>query len=363
MHKNEHHHIDDHKEHIHSEQKKQSGSDFVYRLKYLNTLPPVPVDAKLLTFPLLPNRFVHYRLTSLEKNYIHDMPFNPREVMELDLIDWQKYHNIESDITFIDNSTRDSSTLNELDKELCTAIPIPNISTQIESIPVTEGLSAPNRPVVTWLRKSGTQLTKEKRQDAVIEEKKRTISARPMTLERAIEIIDKSFSGASNMKDDIQFHHPTYSNLTAKKCIPIYPDGYCWNTKFELMTFDNLPLDEKDQGIIKIDPSNSDDKRMDLYGHSNEQRIQIDTNQSIKKLIRQYSYTTRHYDNETKFFRLAIENDKASYVPLFVKNTLKRKAQQSSDNIPLLVVKRRSLNEEELKTKNNGSLNMSINET
>ena len=65
---------------------------FLTKLKYKNELPPVPIEAKLLSYPLDPMRFVRYTRTSLEDQIKVELQTEPDMGMPLDLIDLERYN-------------------------------------------------------------------------------------------------------------------------------------------------------------------------------------------------------------------------------------------------------------------------------
>eukprot|EP00794_Sanderia_malayensis_P019876 gene19876-21817_t len=76
-------------------ERRESGrivkSDFVCRMKYSNALPDIPFDAKFITYPFEANRFIHYKPTSLERSYKHDLLTEPDLGVTIDLVDPDTY--------------------------------------------------------------------------------------------------------------------------------------------------------------------------------------------------------------------------------------------------------------------------------
>jgi hypothetical protein len=369
--------------------RKASGTEFICKLKYLNNLPEVPVDAKLLTLPLAPSRYVPYRMTSLERHHTYELPFHPKDLLELDLVDWSKYK------TF-NESQQEREDMNALephpsDQVLIDAVPVissdinamvhrvvelgldskskpiaghnstsyANASSEVERVNESEVTiqgkpSQPNRPLVTWLRKPGvvskgsratghTMLLNSSNSDGLA-----TSLVKPITLERAIDAIDQSFEGSKEMIENIStFTHPSNPSLSVERCIPLYPDGCCWGRKFTLLAFDSDPLEGKcednndrirmGQCLIQLDASDPKEKKMHFYGPVTEkdslEMPDLGENQTIKILHRTCSYTTKRFEgSDTKFYRLIIGKRKASYTQLFAKTVLRKKLTTSAVN-------------------------------
>lgn len=350
--------------------KRASGSEFICKLKYQNTLPPVPIDAKLLTLPLAPSRYIKYRATSLESESMREIPFHPKDLLSLDLIDWTRYQ------TYSDRGT----AINPADQKLATAVvdsyrppekskaakkgPEAQPKPAVEQPAIVHGQpSQPNRPTVTWLRKSGLSAKRDRPSENI--GTKLEPSVKPMTLTKTKEIIEKSFQGAADLTDGYDtFTHPKNPNLRVKRILPVYPDGCCWGRKLALLSFDTAPTDGESRPtdcLIMVDASNPQDRKMHHYGPTKEPlTVELDPSQSMKKLTRSYSYNVRlHEGGEARYYRLVLEKDRVCYLPLFATTRLRRRvgvagASQDTQPTPLLMVTRRHLDEQESETKSKG---------
>ncbi len=73
-----------------------SHADLVGRIKYQNNLPDIPFDPKSIKYPFDPNRFIHFKSTTLEKNYKWDI-LNEQDLgVRIDLIN-QDYNRVDHD--------------------------------------------------------------------------------------------------------------------------------------------------------------------------------------------------------------------------------------------------------------------------
>lgn len=70
----------------------KTKSNFVcHDMKFQSALPTIPLDAKLLAYPLDLQRFVPYRTTTLEKNHKFDLLTESDLGIHIDLIDPNAY--------------------------------------------------------------------------------------------------------------------------------------------------------------------------------------------------------------------------------------------------------------------------------
>ena len=71
-------------------------TDLLCRIKYQNNLPDIPFEPKSIAYPFDANRYVHYKSTSLEKNYKWDI-LNEQDLgVRIDLIN-QDYNRPDPD--------------------------------------------------------------------------------------------------------------------------------------------------------------------------------------------------------------------------------------------------------------------------
>jgi RNA polymerase II-associated factor 1 len=63
------------------------ASEFLCKIRYLNTLPDLPFEPKLLDFSFDDTRFIRYQPTSLEKNFKPALHLEPDFNLAVDLID------------------------------------------------------------------------------------------------------------------------------------------------------------------------------------------------------------------------------------------------------------------------------------
>lgn len=141
----------------------------------MNTLPNVPVDAKLVPFPLSSHRYIPYSLTSLEKHHTFDIPLSLRSIAEINLIDMSIYPGNEH-LSSAKPTSSGPPLLAPEDEELA-RLPLPtsaltDLQDRANSMSLNEdGSLASNpptpaslrRPNVSWLRKSEHGLSEASR--------------------------------------------------------------------------------------------------------------------------------------------------------------------------------------------------------
>ena len=67
--------------------------DFIYKSKYMSTLPDLPFDPKFLQCPFTSlARFVEYRPTTLEKSYKYELLTEDHAMVKIDLVDPMTYY-------------------------------------------------------------------------------------------------------------------------------------------------------------------------------------------------------------------------------------------------------------------------------
>jgi RNA polymerase II-associated factor 1 len=93
-----------------------SSGDLPCRVKYQNNLPDIPFDPKFLAYPFDRNRFIHYKSTTLEKNFKRDILTEQDLGVRIDLIN-QDYTRIdpEAKINPIDASLLEDETITPAD--------------------------------------------------------------------------------------------------------------------------------------------------------------------------------------------------------------------------------------------------------
>jgi RNA polymerase II-associated factor 1 len=73
-----------------------AGVELKCKIKYQNNLPDIPFDPKSIAYPFDCNRYIHYKPTSLEKQFKWDI-LNEQDLgIRIDLID-QDYNKYSAD--------------------------------------------------------------------------------------------------------------------------------------------------------------------------------------------------------------------------------------------------------------------------
>ena len=66
-------------------------ADLLCRIKYFNTLPDIPFEPKVITYPFEQTRFIQYNATSLERAYKHELLTEHDLGVTIDLINPDTY--------------------------------------------------------------------------------------------------------------------------------------------------------------------------------------------------------------------------------------------------------------------------------
>lgn len=215
----------------------RKGSEFLCRTKYENTLPPLPMPLSLFCFSVDPSKYACYQegsFSSLENAYRYkeiQVPIN--EILPLSLID-KKSLSMEKTPSEVDSE--DQELLNLGEKTNFPQIPscLPHSQSQ-----TSNGSMAENpQKSFSWLRKHEPwQIKSEARSLAdrynadlfCSSRLKEEFSSQPMSVDRAVAIIEQTFSAAECV-DTVRetLRHPLHPNLSVKKVFPIFPDLASW---------------------------------------------------------------------------------------------------------------------------------------
>lgn len=201
-------------------------SDFVCRVKYNNALPDIPFDAKFISYPFEANRFIHYKPTSLERSYKHDLLTEPDLGVTIDLIDPDTY------------SMSSNVELDPADEKL--------LEEEISVQPDHKRQQQHTRNV-TWLRKTqyiSTEFNRFQTCNDMVETTlgfnvKKRMKGLDLYKDRDAQIatIDASFEAA---KKPITTHH-TNPRLQPVDILPVFPDFKLWSMPCAHVIFDTEP--------------------------------------------------------------------------------------------------------------------------
>ncbi|KYR01513.1 RNA polymerase II-associated factor 1 [Tieghemostelium lacteum] len=206
-------------------------SDFNCKLKFENSLPPIPFEPKLLLIPTDFSKFINYRTTSMEKSYKYPMLTEPHLGIPIELIDPTLYYTPKSKLPI---PTEDQTLLRSL-------------SVQEEEEKSLKSVKKPVRPSVTWLRKTEYLSVTEENQLG----KKPNTSMRPQGASNQLALIEKPYQEAPGeiientfyaIKDE-NFVHPTNPSLKPVKILPVFPDFDLWANQYTEVSFDADPFE------------------------------------------------------------------------------------------------------------------------
>jgi len=207
-----------------------------------NTLPPVPVDPKLLSLTFNKDKFVRFRYdSSAEAGHSYELLAEPDLGITIDLVDPQAYEKVPG------------ATLAREDAELLSASALGKAVGEAQA---SSSTVKQMRQEVTWLRK--TPLMGNNLYDAIHKHKKEQVEtkhvvkeSRALALEKEqgiggrslaqqIEAIEKTFADAAELST-ATLTHPTNPALTCVSLLPVLPDFNCWSNTYVQMQFDCDP--------------------------------------------------------------------------------------------------------------------------
>eukprot|EP00741_Cyanophora_paradoxa_P002662 tig00000615_g2583.t1 len=200
----------------------KSGSEFLCRLKFKNTLPELPFDPKFRAFPFDPMRFVRYATTSLERHYKHEIHVEPDLGIPIDLVDPSLYR------------APVPTPLDPADAAILSA-----------DAPAAEAAAAgrkgKQRPNVSWLYRNvymSNEGESSKRASRPSADKAVEVEA-VVTRESQIQNIENTFNAAKQAPV-----HPTDRTLVPEVVVPIFPDLELWPNQYAHIVFDSDPVEE-----------------------------------------------------------------------------------------------------------------------
>ncbi|KXJ17742.1 RNA polymerase II-associated factor 1-like [Exaiptasia diaphana] len=341
----------------------RSKSDFVCRVKYNNSLPDIPFDAKFITYPFEGSRFVQYKPTSLEKNYKHELLTDVDLGVNIDLIDPNMY-------AFDPNATLDPADEKLLEED---SVVMPD-----------QKRTRHHNKNVSWLRKT----------EYISTEYNRALTSNEMAETKVGYHIRKKFKGSDLYKDrESQLaaientfdaakkpihRHPSKSNITPVEILPVFPDFQMWSYACAHVVFDSDPtprdqkgpaqIDEMSQAMIRGMVDASGDQFVAYFLPSNEtlgkrKRDQetatdyMDEEEYEYKMAREYNWNVKNKSTkgyEENYFFVFREGEGVFYNELVTRVRLsKRRARGGIGGVrsavSKLVVKHRELNDNEKK--------------
>jgi len=339
---------------------------FVCNVKYTNTLPDIPFDAKFIAYPFESNRFIQYKPTSLEKNYKHELLTESDLDVTIDLINPETYDinpNIELDPA--DEKLLEEDLAPQADKKR----------------------QRQHAKTVSWLRKTeyiSTEYNRFQQSSDMAEtkvgytNKKKNKGKVDLYKDRdsQLEAIEASFEAA---KKPITRH---YSNPRLKpvEILPFFPDFQFWHMPCAHVIFDTEPtprgknksasIDEMSLGMIRGMEDESGDQfvayflpNKDTLSKRKEESVGNEPNQDeeyLYKLAREYNWNVKNKaikGFEENYFFVFRENEGVFYNELQTRVRLNKRRGRGgaggvSSSVSKLVVKNREPTENEIRLQN-----------
>ncbi|KAF7728496.1 RNA polymerase-associated factor [Apophysomyces ossiformis] len=214
-------------------------TDFICRVRYRNTLPPIPFAPKLLAIPALTEKHVRCESTSnLADRTLYSLHTDPAFAVPFDNAVVEYINEME---TNHEEATRIVEEIAEEDKILLTSPPEENK----EKRPST-------KPNVTWLRRSeyiaADTRTSTVRREAMEHQfamsgRKATFNYQDyITREGQVKGVEDTF----RQPDLGSLWHPK-TKAKAKRIIPLLPDMMCWENIYTIGQFNQDPSDDRRQ--------------------------------------------------------------------------------------------------------------------
>uniref|UniRef100_A0A9J2PDV4 RNA polymerase II-associated factor 1 homolog n=2 Tax=Ascaris TaxID=6251 RepID=A0A9J2PDV4_ASCLU len=212
-------------------------SDFLCRVKYSNTLPDIPFEAKFLACPFTSlSRFIDYKQTSLEKNFKFELLAESDLGVKIDLINPETY--------FVDPDAPKKQQLNAIDAELLE---------DEQANPQNSRRSLQHSKMVPWMRKTeyiSSEFTRfgvsnERQETKIGYSTKKKFQNEVLYRDRASQIaaINKTFDEAAKPVT----RHPMKKGVTAVEELYLLPDFENWKHPFALVVFDSDPVPQSEK--------------------------------------------------------------------------------------------------------------------
>lgn len=340
---------------------------FHCNVKYTNTLPDIPFDAKFIAYPFEANRFIQYKPTSLERNTKHELLTEPDLGVTIDLINPETYD--------IDpNVELDPADEKLLEEELAPA--------------ADQKRHKQHTTTVTWMRKTeyiSTEYNRFQTSNEMAEtkvgynaQKRKKINNVDLYKDRdsQIEAIEASFEAA---KKSIT-HHETNKRIKPVEILPFFPDFQFWHMPCAHVIFDTEPtqrgkttpasLSQMSLGMIRgMEDESGDqfvayflpsDETLDKRKNESKGNEPPEDEEYEYKLAREYNWNVKNKaikGFEENYFFVFRENEGVFYNELQTRVRLNKRrglggAGGVSSSVSKLVVKNREPTENEIRLQN-----------
>jgi len=340
---------------------------FHCNVKYTNTLPDIPFDAKFIAYPFEANRFIQYKPTSLERNTKNELLTEADLGVTIDLINPETYD--------IDpNQELDPADEKLLEEDVTPA--------------ADQKRHKQHTTTVTWMRKTeyiSTEYNRFTQSNDMAEtkvgynhQKRKKVQNVDLYKDRdsQIEAIEASFEAA---KKSIT-HHETNKRIKPVEILPFFPDFQFWHMPCAHVIFDTEPtqrgktgsatLDQMSLGMIRGMEDESGDQFVAYFLPSDETLEKRNEESSGKqpseeeeyeyKLAREYNWNVKNKaikGFEENYFFVFRENEGVFYNELQTRVRLNKRrglggAGGVSSSVSKLVVKNREPTENEIRLQN-----------
>lgn len=341
---------------------------FVCLVKYTNTLPDIPFDAKFITYPFETNRFIQYKPTSLERNYKHELLTESDLGVTIDLINPETYDLVDPE-----------AELHPTDEKLLEDDVAPQADQKRHH---------QHTKTVSWLRKTeyiSTEYNRFKTSNEMAETKvgystkKKVKGQIDLYKDRdsQIEAIEASFDAA---KKPIT-RHETNPRLKPVEILPFFPDYQFWHMPCAHVIFDTEPTprgkaapataDQMSLGMIRGMEDESGDQFVAYFLPTDEtirkrkienmeNKVPDENEEYEYKLAREYNWNVKNKaikGFEENYFFVFRENEGVFYDELQTRVRLNKRRGRGgaggvSSSVSKLVVKNREPTENEVRLQN-----------
>jgi len=346
--------------------REKAKEGFVCNVKYTNTLPDIPFDAKFIAYPFEANRFIQYKPTSLERNYKHELLTEPDLGVTIDLINPETY-----DIDL--NAELDPADERLLEEDLAPQ------SDQKRHKQHTK--------TVSWLRKTeyiSTEYNRFQTSNEMAETKvgfsikKKAKGGLDVYKDRdsQLDAIESSFEAA---KKPITQHY-SKPRLKPVEILPFFPDFQFWHMPCAHVIFDTEPtsrgktspatVDQMSLGMIRGMEDESGDQfvayflptneTLDKRKEETEGNPPTDEDEYEYKLAREYNWNVKNKaikGFEENYFFVFREGEGVFFNELQTRVRLNKRRGRGgaggvSSSVSKLIVKNREPTENEIRLQN-----------
>lgn len=334
--------------------KRLETTELIVPYKFLNELPPLPSEPKLLSYEWDAMSYVRYRYdSSIEINHKYEMLAEPDLGIMIDLVDQQGY------------DAEPGVSLAPEDEELLKS------GSRLDTAATKKHVVNQIREDVTWLRRTpilGNNLYEQLQQAKEHGVTDTQLQETSLTLEEKIVSIEKQFAEAAELETaegapTSTLRHPTNPDLRPMQVLPVLPDFKSWENAYVQMVFDVDPSLEEVKDLEVTYSRSRVGKALvkgfampAVAGGASEQYVAYmlpgegdegegDAEESALQWVREYKYQIGN--NEDCYF-LSMQPDCVAYNEFSSKIALKRKAfRQTVDRPSAISLARREVNEEE----------------